>query len=100
LISKIFEKEIFFESSVLAWTRIRIRIRTRIELKSWIRIRIRIESIRIHNPAFFLFETKLQDIWLKEVMKAVVTIHLLENIFQRDLPAPEFWPLVGCASKD
>jgi hypothetical protein len=41
LISKKFEKEIVFESSVLAW------IRSRIELKCWIRIRI--ESIRIHK---------------------------------------------------
>jgi hypothetical protein len=40
LISKIFDKEIVFESSVLAWIRIRY----------WIHIRIRIESIRIHNP--------------------------------------------------
>jgi hypothetical protein len=48
LISTKFEKEIVFESSVLAW--IRIRIRT--ELKCWIRIRI--ESIRIYNPAFLL----------------------------------------------
>jgi hypothetical protein len=44
LILKIFEKEIVFESSVLAWIRIRI------EQKCWIRIRIK--SIRIHNPAF------------------------------------------------
>jgi hypothetical protein len=43
-ISKKFEKEIVFESSVLAWIRIRIRI----EQKCWIRIRIK--SIRIHNP--------------------------------------------------
>jgi hypothetical protein len=42
LISKKFEKEIFFESSVLAWIRSRIQI----ELKCWIRI----ESIRIHSP--------------------------------------------------
>jgi hypothetical protein len=42
LISKKFEKEIVFESSVFAWIRIRI------ELKCWIRICI--ESIRIHNP--------------------------------------------------
>jgi hypothetical protein len=41
LISKKFEKEIVFESSVLAWIRI--------EQKCWIRIRIK--SIRIHNPA-------------------------------------------------
>jgi hypothetical protein len=46
LISKKFEKEIVFESSVLAWSRSRIRIK----LKCWIRIRIPIESIRIHNP--------------------------------------------------
>jgi hypothetical protein len=44
---KKFVKEIVFESSVLAW----IRSRTRIEVKCWIRIRI--ESIRIHNPAFY-----------------------------------------------
>jgi hypothetical protein len=48
LISKKFEKKIVFESSVLAWIRIRI------EKKCWIRIRIRIrirkKSIRIHNP--------------------------------------------------
>jgi hypothetical protein len=43
-----FEKEIVFESSVLAWIRNRILIRIRIKLKSWIRIRI--ESIRIYNP--------------------------------------------------
>jgi hypothetical protein len=49
LISKKFEKEIVFESSVLAWNRIRNRIR--IEQKCWIRIRIRKKSIRIHNPA-------------------------------------------------
>jgi hypothetical protein len=41
-ISKKFEKEIVFGSSVLAWIRIRI------EQKCWIRIRIK--SIRIHNP--------------------------------------------------
>jgi hypothetical protein len=40
LILKKFEKEIVFESSVLAWIRI--------EQKCWIRIRIK--SIRIHNP--------------------------------------------------
>jgi hypothetical protein len=39
---KKFEKEIVFESSVLAWIRIRI------EQKCWIRIRIK--SIRIHKP--------------------------------------------------
>jgi hypothetical protein len=44
LISKKFEKEIVFESSVLAWIWIRIRI----EQKCWIRIRKK--SIRIHNP--------------------------------------------------
>jgi hypothetical protein len=49
LISKKFEKEIVFESSVLAW--IRIRNRMRIEQKCWIRIRIRKKSIQIHNPA-------------------------------------------------
>jgi hypothetical protein len=43
LISKKFEKEIVFESSFLAWIRIRI------EQKCWIRIRIK--SFRIHNPA-------------------------------------------------
>jgi hypothetical protein len=43
LISKKFGKEIVFESSVLAWIRIRI------EQKCWIQIRIK--SIRIHNPA-------------------------------------------------
>jgi hypothetical protein len=47
-ISKKFEKEIVFESYVLAWIRNWIRIR--IEQKCWIRIRI--ESIRIHNPAY------------------------------------------------
>jgi hypothetical protein len=46
LISKKFEKEIVFESSVLAWIRIRNWIR--IEQKCWIRIRIK--PIRIHNP--------------------------------------------------
>jgi hypothetical protein len=51
LISKKFEKEIVFKSSVLAWIRIRNRIRNwiRIVQKCWIRIRIK--SIRIHNPA-------------------------------------------------
>jgi hypothetical protein len=44
-----FEKKIFFESSVLAWIRIRNRNWIRIEQKCWIRIRI--ESIRIHHPA-------------------------------------------------
>jgi hypothetical protein len=44
LISKKFEKEIVFESSVLAWIRIRI------EQKCWIRIQIRKKSIRIHSP--------------------------------------------------
>jgi hypothetical protein len=52
LISKKFEKEIVFESFVLAWIRNRILIRNwiriRIEQKGWIRIRIK--SIRIHNP--------------------------------------------------
>jgi hypothetical protein len=48
LISNKFEKEIVFESSVLAWNRIRIRIRIRMDLKCYIRILI--ESIRIHNP--------------------------------------------------
>jgi hypothetical protein len=47
LISKKFEIEIVFESSVSAWIRIRIRNRIRIEQKCWIRIRIK--SIRIHN---------------------------------------------------
>jgi hypothetical protein len=42
LISRKFEKEIVFESSVLAWIRIRI------EQTCWIRIRIRKKSI--HNP--------------------------------------------------
>jgi hypothetical protein len=44
LISKKFEEKIVFDSSVLAWIRIR----------NWIRnwIRIRIESIRIQNPWF------------------------------------------------
>jgi hypothetical protein len=46
LISKKFEKEIVFESSVLAWIRIRNRIR--IEQKCWIRIRKK--SIWIHSP--------------------------------------------------
>jgi hypothetical protein len=49
-------KEIVFESSVLAWIRIRNRIRNWI--RNWIRIRIeqkcciriRIKSIRIHDP--------------------------------------------------
>jgi hypothetical protein len=45
LIFKKVEKEIVFESSVLAWIRNRIRIKQ----KCWIRIRIK--SIRIHNPA-------------------------------------------------
>jgi hypothetical protein len=44
LISKKFEKEIAFESSVLAWIRI--------EQKCWIRIRNK--SIRIHNPGLKL----------------------------------------------
>jgi hypothetical protein len=48
LISKKFEKEIVFKSSVLAWIQIRNRIR--IEQKCWIRIRNK--SIRIHNPVF------------------------------------------------
>jgi hypothetical protein len=47
LISKKFENNIVFESSVLAWIRIRNRIQ--IEQKCWIRIRIK--SIQIHNPA-------------------------------------------------
>jgi hypothetical protein len=46
LISKKVEKEIVFESSVLAWIRNRNRIR--IEQKCWIRTRIK--SIRIQNP--------------------------------------------------
>jgi hypothetical protein len=41
---KKFEKEIVFESSVLAWIRIRI------EQKCWIRIRKK--SIRIHNSGW------------------------------------------------
>jgi hypothetical protein len=45
---KKFDQDIVFESSVLAWIRIRNWIRIRIEQKSWIRIRI--ESIRIHKP--------------------------------------------------
>jgi hypothetical protein len=45
LISKKFEKEIVFESCVLAWIQNRIRI----EQKCWIRIRKK--SIRIDNPA-------------------------------------------------
>jgi hypothetical protein len=52
LISKKFEKEIVFESPVLAWIRIRFWIRSRIEQKCWIRIRITGKSIRIHNPVF------------------------------------------------
>jgi predicted type IV restriction endonuclease len=51
-------EKIFIQSSVLAWSEIRIwiRIRIRIELKCWIRvhIRIRLKSIRIHNPALML----------------------------------------------
>jgi hypothetical protein len=49
LISKKFEKDIAFESSVLAWIWIRNWILIRIEQKCWIRIRNK--SIRIHNPA-------------------------------------------------
>jgi hypothetical protein len=49
LISKKFEKEIVFESSVLAWIRIRIEQKCR--------IRIRIKSIRIHNH-FIAFTVK------------------------------------------
>jgi hypothetical protein len=45
LISKKFEKETVFESSVLAWIRSRIRIRIRIELKCCI-------LIRIHSPGY------------------------------------------------
>jgi hypothetical protein len=48
LISKKFEKEIVFVSSVLAWIQIRI------EQKCWIRIWICIKSIRIHNPGLIL----------------------------------------------
>jgi predicted oxidoreductase len=59
LISKKFEKEIVFESSVLAWIRIRNRIR--IEQKCWIRIRKKL--IRIHNPGklhdFFASQLKI-----------------------------------------
>jgi hypothetical protein len=50
LISKKFEKEIVFESSVLAWIRIRNWIR--IEKKCWIRFRTGFKSNRIHNPAY------------------------------------------------
>jgi hypothetical protein len=46
MISTKFEKEIVFESSVLAWIRIPFWIR--IEQKCWVRIHIK--SIRIHNP--------------------------------------------------
>jgi hypothetical protein len=56
LISKKFEKEIVFESSVLAWIRIRNRIR--IEQKCWIRIRNK--SIWIHNPGLFIVK-KIRD---------------------------------------
>jgi hypothetical protein len=45
---KKFEKEIVFESSVLAWIRI--------EQKCWIRIRTRKKSIRIHNPGLRYFD--------------------------------------------
>jgi hypothetical protein len=41
-------REIVFKSSVLAWIRIRNRLRIRIEQKCWIRVRNK--SIRIHNP--------------------------------------------------
>jgi hypothetical protein len=51
LIFKKIEKEIVFESSVLAWIRIRI------EQKCWIRIRIK--SIRIHNPVFLVISVIL-----------------------------------------
>jgi hypothetical protein len=50
LISEKFENKIVFESSVLAWIRIRNRIR--INQKCWIRIRIK--SIRIHNSDIFI----------------------------------------------
>jgi hypothetical protein len=57
LISKKFEREIVFKSSVLAWIRIRNWIRIRIEQECWIRIRIK--SIRIHNPAWKYKKRKL-----------------------------------------
>jgi hypothetical protein len=60
LISKKFEKEIVFESSVLAWIRIQNRNWIRIEQKSWIRIRIK--SIRIHNAGFLQYIIKPGDI--------------------------------------
>jgi hypothetical protein len=96
LISKKFEKKIVFESSVLAWIRIRnrirnrIRIRIRIEKKCWIRIRIRIEkkcwiriririrkkSIRIHNPAL---QSDIFDINKSRLMKSKPEHVLLNN---------------------
>jgi hypothetical protein len=53
-ISKKFEKEVIFGSSVLAWIRI--------ELKCWIRI----ESIRIHNPDISYFSFFPGLVWLRE----------------------------------
>jgi hypothetical protein len=62
-LSKKFEKEIVFESFVLAWIRIRNRIRNwiRIEQKCWIQIRKK--SIRIHNPAFKDFNLTYSKPW-------------------------------------
>jgi hypothetical protein len=57
LILKKFEKEIVFESSVLAWIQIRI------EQKCWIRIRNK--SIRIHNPV----SNTLNNIGIRDNLK-------------------------------
>jgi hypothetical protein len=65
LISKNFEKEIVFESSVLAWIRI--------EQKCWIRIRIK--SIRIHNPAKIYAQYRKANICLEKLPLVPVQPH-------------------------
>jgi hypothetical protein len=64
MILKKFEKEIVFDSSVLAWIRIRI------EQKCWIRIRVK--SIRIHNP----------DLWFPDA--SFGSINRYQNDWEND----------------
>jgi hypothetical protein len=64
-------KKIVFESSVLAWIRIRNWIRIRIEQKCWIRISI--ESIRIHNPEFLSLNLTYCREQLLEVSLLIIT---------------------------
>jgi hypothetical protein len=71
LISKKCENKIVFESSVLAWIRIRI------EQKCWILIRIK--SIRIHNTGY-LNQYCERNVWTLEWMLPVTVLVALGDV--------------------